>query len=301
MLKYLAGLALMVACLPLWSQVPEYDYFPQSLCKEAGLRMVTVYETQINDPTHHSGPGNRIRLAKDKVRQVYFEREGWRGRSLELGREGEIVEQEVVYAYDATGLKLQENLRIFNTNNADSTKLIQDREQRYYYRGQQVQGQLSLLVSENERLRLDSVAYERDGTGKLQKETVYSLEFSPRFLMEKVYFYAPGKVEVVTKMNGEFGNRDVYELDEKGRKIHEINYARIDTLPLLETFYSYDPRGWLQEVRYEPSWRHHARSETVISRKNKFDDHGKLVESQFDYGDGKRRMEFYDHSYWVED
>jgi hypothetical protein len=301
MLRHIAGLAFLCISLPLWGQVPEYDYFPPSLCKEAGLRMVTVYETKIDDPTHHSGPGNRIRLAKNKVRQIYFEREGWRQRSLNLARGGEFIEQELTYVHDASGLKLRENLRIYHTNDADSTKLIQDREHIYHYRGQNLQSQISQLTSESERKPMDSVAYDRDGSGRLQKEWVYSVEKAPILLLEKEYEYGPGKLEVLTKIGEGVLNRDVYEMDATGRKVHESNFGPGDTLPRLESFFSYDPRGWLQEVRFQPDWKHFQKSETVVSRKNKFDDHGKLVESQFDYGDGKRRMEFYDHNYWVED
>jgi hypothetical protein len=302
MLRYIFVLLLGVTALGAAAQMEDYDYFPPRLCKESGLKMVTVYETKITDPIAQSGPNNRIRLARNAVRQLYFDQNGNRSRALTLTRGGDIIQQEVIFVHDPHGLKRSENLKVYHTNTADSSKVIQNRESIFSYTPSgHVSSQSTYLTSETTRTSGDSIVYIRDLAGKLQKVVVYTFSPMPTILMEKEYDYRAGKVEVLTKIGGQPGNRDEFELDAEGRKVKERNFGPGDTLPRLETHYSYDPRGWLQEIQFIPDWKHFQRNETVISRKNKFDDHGKLVESQYDYGDGKRLFEFYDHSYWVED
>lgn len=302
MVKYVLLSILLSTAQALHSQVPVHDYFSPSLCQAEDVKLVTVYETKIDDPVAKAGQGNRIRLAKNIVRQLYFDPNGYRSRMLRLSRGGDVVQQEVTYVYDSRGLELSESLRLFHTNYADSTKLIQRRETLYGYDGKgHLFYQSNYLVASDNREMEDSTAIHRDALGRTQLEQVYGFDSKPSLQLEKTYTYTSRNITMVTKLKGQEGNREEYELDDQGRKVHEWNFAPGETQARLETTYSYDPRGWLQEIRYQPDWRYFKRDETVVSRINKFDDHGKLVEAQMDYGSGKRLIEFYDYSYWAED
>ena len=302
MYKTIAGTFLLCWSLGLTAQVPQHAYFPHALCKQEGVKVVTVYETQIDDPGSQAGHANRIRLARDMVRQNFYDQEGLVYRSLKFQGGGKSITTEVLRTYNQQQLLGKEVQRHYNTNLSDSTRLIQSHQSLYAYTALgHVLSMENALLSADTLVKLDSVAYLREPAGRLTQEAVYSLKGKPTCVLQKVYDYGKNSMSTTSKVGDLSLNRDEFELDDKGRVVRERNFGPGDETPRLETIYVYDPRGWLEEMRYLPNWQHYAKDQTIVSCKNKYDDHGKLVEVQQDYGDGKRRMEFYDYTYWVED
>lgn len=297
------GLLLLITLMwlgKLSAQSLNYAFFPPALIQKEGVKTITVYETKIDNPAARAGQGNRIRLARKIVRMMEFDQRGYHVRTVYYKNEGKTVSQELLIAYDDQGNRLTETLKTNHTNNADSTKLLQSQEKQYLYEHQFPSAIITSLISANKRIRIDSTHLDRDARGRVLAERLYEPHAKPLLLLERQWAYSERKAEMVSIVHGNKSNRNIYDLDELGRKSHEVNLAPSDTVPRLETFYSYDPRGWLQEERSEVNWNHSVKAETVVSRKHKYDDHGKLVESQMDYGDGKRLLEFFDHTYWVE-
>lgn len=302
MLKKLAWGLCFSWCAIAAAQVPEYEYFPADRCQTEGVKIVTVYETKIDNPTAQSGPGNRIRLSRNMVRQSYYGQDGLSYRSVRYQNEGKTMVGEVLRTHGADKLLLSDIQRQYNTNFADSTKLLQSNRRRLSYtNGGRLLSTVSTLVSGEKDVLLDSVAYRHSATGQLQTESVFTLQGPTTCILQKEYAYQGSKITVVSKVANQILNRDEFELDGNGRVIRESNFAPGDLSPRLVTDYVYDPRGWLEELHSSPNWEHFSKDQTVVSRKNKYDDHGKLVETQLDYGDGKRLFEFYDYTYWVED
>ncbi len=302
MIKKLTWCLLFFGCGMAAAQVPQYDYFPAPLCQSDGVKIVSVYETRVDNPAVMAGHGNRIRLARNMVRQSYYNQEGLAYRSVWYVNEGKTVVTETVRSHNDHKLLVSDEQRHFNTNFADSTKLIQtNRRVLRYDPALRLQSVTSYLVGASATNAVDSVAYARDVLGRLTTEAVYSLAGKPTCNLIKDYNTSEKEIKVTTRVGEQVLNRDEFLIDAQGRVVKESNYGPGDQAPRLETTYVYDPRGWLEEVRSNPDWQHFVRDETVVSRKNKYDDHGKLVETQLDYGDGKRLFEFYDYTYWVED
>lgn len=302
MLKPLIWAMLLLGANVLVAQVPEHHYFPAHVCKSEGVKLVTVFETPVDDPALQAGRGNRIRLARNMVRATHYDRSGNAYRTLTYQNEGKNIVSEVLRTYNEQSLLETEVQRHFNTNFADSTRLLQTHRRVLLYLPNTalLQASINSLIGQEQETPVDSVACERDATGKLLQETVYSLKGAPSVQLAKTYSYEASKITVVSKVGDYVLNKDIFELDDEGRVVRESNYAPGDEVPRLVTTYVYDPRGWLEELRYAPNWQHFTKDVTVVSRKNKYDDHGKLVEAQLDYASGKRLFEFYDYSYWVE-
>jgi hypothetical protein len=302
MLKFVLSLFVLLGANLLVAQVPEHQYFPAKLLKDEGVKVITVFETKVDDPVLQAGRGNRIRLARNIVRASEYDRMGHAYRTLTYQNEGKNIVSEVLRTYNELDVLALEIKRHFNTNFADSTKLLQTHQRTLNYlpATATLQSSINSLVGQAMEIPVDSVAFVYDDQGRLVGETVYSLKGKHVPPIEKEYVYEGRKITVLSKFGTSVLNRDVFELDEKGRLIKESNYAPGDSDPRLVTTYNYDPRGWLEELRYDPNWQHFTKDVTVVSRKNKYDDHGKLVEAQLDYGNGQRLFEFYDYSYWVE-
>jgi hypothetical protein len=297
---FIWGWGCLMACLVVQAQVPQYNYFPAPLCKTEGVKIVTVYETQVDDPAKQAGHGNRIRLARNMVRQSYYDASGLAYRSLRYANEGKAITTEIERTFNNQQLLITELQRQYNTNLIDSTKLLQSARRTLQYQGSILAATVTALINPTATKSIDSIAYVCDANGQLQMEAVYDLHGAANCILQKQYSYDGSTITVVTKVSEQQLNRDEFVLDAKGRVVQERNYGPGDDTPRLESVYVYDPRGWLEEIRYSPNWQHFTKDVTVVSRKNKYDDHGKLVETQLDYGSGKRLFEFIDYTYWVE-
>ena len=282
------------------AQVPDLNYFPAKLMKGDGVKSFQVYETQIDDPTAQSGKANRIRLAKNNVRQAYFDRDGNMNRQVWLSSDGKFVQRECNYAFDKNGDKIFEDNKNFHTNNSDSTKLIQTIEKHIKngYHGELLTSNRYLRSTEA-LLLTDSVAFLRDESRKLIEEVSTHFDKENMSEMRKAYTYAGNQITVSTIVAEKEINRDEYVLDDKGRIATARYFTAGELTPRMEASYAYHPRGWLEEINYTHNWDFFDKIDTVISVKNKYDDHGKLFETQKDYGNGKRLFEFYDYSYFV--
>ncbi len=284
----------------LWAQVPTNNYFPADLMKSEGIKSYMVFETQIDDPVAQSGKANRIRLAKNTVRQAYFDREGLLTRTVWLSSDGKFVQREWKFGYDSKGQKIIESQKYFHTNNSDSTKVLQtvERQMEYGAHGELLTKN-AFLRSKDESVHTDSVAYNRNEAHKLIEEISIQVNDLAGAKMTKKYTYGSESITVLTLVNDQTINRDEYTLDKEGRLSEAKFFTADETEPRMKASYQFHPRGWLEEINYTHNWDFFKKEETVISQKNRYDDHGKLFETQKDYGTGKRLFEFYDYSYFV--
>lgn len=283
------------------AQLPTYEYFPAAMCKKEGLKIVTVYETQVDDAVATPLRGNPIKLARNMVRQNEYDAHGHNLRSLRFVNEGKNLTLEVLRTFTPEGLLVTEIQRQYNTNLSDSTKLIQS-DLRTYYRdqAQSPTATVHVLLGKSGTSAIDSTVYALDAQGRLAEENSYDQLSLFMLLQSKQYHYEADKIIVETRFGGSVLNRDEYLLDAQGRIVKERNFSFDEATPRLETDYVFDKGGLLIELRYAPDWKFFQPASTVVLRKNKFDAHGKLLEAQLDYGGGKRLFEFYDYGYWSE-
>jgi hypothetical protein len=145
----------------------------------------------------------------------------------------------------------------------------------------------------------DSTAYNRDNTRQLLEEVSTQMNASESPVLFKKYNRNGSNLIVETIVNDAIINHEEYLLDEKGRVTEAKYFTGTESAPRLQMNYLYHPRGWLEEINYIHNWDFFDKEETVVACKYLYDDHGKLFESQKDYGDGKRLFEFFDYGYFV--
>lgn len=264
------------------------------------VRSYTVYETKIDDPVQQSGKANRIRLAKKEVRQAYFNPDGQLNRMIWLDSTGRLIERELECRFDQKGNKEIEKLKYFHSNYNDSTSLIQTIEThlKFGYHSE-VLVKNRYFKSIDKSVHTDSIAYNYDAERNLITEV--STQINAKGLPQLVKKYSrKGSQLVVESFVDEVEvNREEYLLDDKNRILEAKYFSAQEVTPRMQVNYQYHPRGWLEELNYIHNWDFFKKEETVISCKNRYDDHGKLFEVQKDYGNGKRLFEFYDYSYFV--
>ncbi|MBL0015954.1 MAG: hypothetical protein IPP17_05810 [Bacteroidetes bacterium] len=290
----------LLLCLPFataWTQVPEYDYFPASHCRALGIRTVTVYQSNVDSARARSTTGKSIRLAKNIDRQLNFDAAGRRVKLVKFIRGGAMVQQEINFQYAAYGLLESETLRLYHTNNADSTKLIQSREKVYYHDNFGIlNATANYLLSGTKRTLVDSTTIELDSEARISKESVFVPESKQKPQLVKSYAYQDNKIVVTTLIEGQVSNRDEHLLRDQWFSVQELNFAANEPAPRLETQYKHDANDRLVEIRYLPDWKHFVPAETVVLRKNTFDKQGRLTEARLEYADGKATLELYDYS-----
>lgn len=295
--KILLTLLLCLTFATAWTQVPEYDYFPVSHCKALGIRAVTVYQSNVDSASARSTTGKSIRLAKNIDRQINFDTEGRRVKLVKFIRGGAMIQQEINFQYAEYGLLESEMLRLYHTNNSDSTKLIQSREKVYYHEKFGIlDATASYLFSGTKRTLVDSTTIELDSEARVSKEFVFVPESKQKPQLVKSYAYQDNKIVVTTLIDGQVSNRDEHLLRDYWFSVKELNFAANEATPRLETQYKYDANDRLTEIRYLPDWKHFVRAETVVLRKNTYDKQGRLTEARLEYADGKATLELYDYS-----
>ncbi len=302
MLKKTLGVLFLVRAGLLIAQVPQHNYFAPALCQKEGVKIVAVYEAQIADAETKAVPSSRIRLESNMVRQTFYDLKGMPIRSLRFQNEGKTMATEILRTYDAQNMLTVELQRQYNTNFADSTKLLQTQKRVLHYNdaGQLLSTVNSLIASDKET-PIDSVSYEYDLAGKLTTERVFATEGPTQCILKKYYQYRDGIISRVSLVDDMAVNSDAYQLDSKGRVIEEAYSTKGDRSPRMLASNTYNALGQIAAIQYMTDAALFPLATTVAARNNKFDSKGKLVEGQFDYGDGKRLYEFYDYTYWVED
>jgi hypothetical protein len=302
MLKTTIGVLFLLLAGLLTAQVPQHDYFAPALCQKEGVRIVSVYEAQIADAATKAAPSSRIRLESNMVRQTFYDLSGLPVRSLRFQNEGKTMVTEILRTYNDQNMLAVELQRQYNTNFADSTKLLQTQRRVLYYNdaGQLLSTVNSLSASDKET-PIDSVSYEYDLAGKLTTERVFAIDGPTKCILKKYYKYSDGILSRVSLVDDRMMNSDAYKLDGKGRVIEEAYSTNGDLAPRMLVSNTYNGLGQISSIKYITDATLFPLATTVAARNNKFDSKGKLVEGQFDYGDGKRLYEFYDYTYWVED
>ena len=286
------------------AQSYTHDYFPEELLKAENVRSVSIYESWIENPTDYSGYKNRLRLAKNLVNESYFAETGKKTRTLFFRPNNETIKDYLIFNYDDEGRLSQRDY--YYPENENGTGNMLARHYKYNYRKKEIIEYKVVTNGDMEKeATTDSIAFAYDGQDRLTQERQYIFdENGPKLSLVKVFEHKGKDETVVTIKSGEeVIGREMLKYDGKGRVISISYFAGEDETARYGEDYIYEQndRGWLQEVSYRYDWDHHKRAESVISRKNKYDDHGKLVEAQLDYGDGRRQMRYVDYAHFVQE
>ncbi|MEM7038750.1 MAG: hypothetical protein AAF570_17315 [Bacteroidota bacterium] len=280
------------------SHTPEY--FSESMLKEEGVRTVSIYETWIEDPVGFSGHKNMIRLAKNLISESYYNESGKRTRALFYRKDSETIRDYVLYHYDGQGRLSQRDYH-YPKDESDGGDMLVRHDKYAYGKGDQVAQQVVSQDGDKKEVITDSTLFDYDGQGRVKTEMRHVLangQMKPG--LSRNYNYKGARETVILIMSGEvLLGKEIKKYDDAGNLVSSAYFHEDDFEPRYAENYKYDPRGWLEEVTYDYDWNHHKRSEVVVSRKNKYDDHGKLVEAQMDYGNGRRLMRYVDYVYYV--
>jgi hypothetical protein len=282
------------------AQVPKNDLFPASLMKKEKVKDIFVYETTINDPKSQAGFDNEIRLVKKVIQKITFNNDGTISQKEWLNDQGEVQRIWTVEYNNPDEIKA-EYLRSFIGDYPGQSDLSTTTSTEYTYAGfQKYQSRVVALVSDSKRVVTDSSTFKYGANGKLQVEENYHTLGGAVMRSTKQYDYRGRKITVTTKVEGKELNRDEYELDKAGRIISASFFTEKETSPRMTKSYFYHPFGWLQEITFDrnPAFFSDGQ-ELELSRKNRYDDAGKLMEIQLDYSDGRRVFQIFDYSYQV--
>ena len=302
MLRIISIASILLIGLAGQAQTPEQDYFPVDVMKQEDIRAVGMYETRIDDPGRQSGAGNRIRMSRDLKKETYFSKSGTKERTLFFKEDHKTLKDYLIYRYNA---KAQMESKSYHHGDGkggsgDSTAKADDfhRDTEYSYDSQGRLQQTKIYVgSKSNRELSDSTGFVYDKQGRIETETRYVIGAGKTI---KNYVYSAGRKTEITSMAGPVVmRRELIVRDEEGRITSLAMYVGEEESPRYSESYVYDPRGWLEEIAYEYDWNFYKRFESVVSQKNKYDDHGKLVEIQMIYGNNKRLMRFFDYTYYV--
>lgn len=271
-------------------------YFKAELMRADGVRSVAMYTHKQEDPRAVAGMGNAIRIAREMSEETEFDREG-RPTRKRIYATGERVQDELVLVYDEAGKLGAKSYQHFSPTNIVQPDapwvLVYETTTRYTYLQDLTASEFTQDAAGKETQRID---YTYDAQGRLQTES----RSTERGILLRSYTYDGRTTEVQQSADGVPDRRERIVHDKAGRVLGYTYYLANSETPDLTELYTYDPRGWLEEIRYEFDWTTHAREKALLSRQNRYDDHGKLVESSLNYGDGRRTVLWYDYSYYVE-
>jgi hypothetical protein len=271
-------------------------YFKAALMRADGVRSVAMYTHQQDDPRAVAGMGNAIRIAREMSEETEFDREG-RPTRKRIFAAGERVQDELVMVYDAHGKLGAKSYQHFSPTNIVQPDapwaLMFEATTHYKYLQGQLASEFTQDADGKETQRIESTY---DAQGRLATESRSTV----RGNLLRTFTYEDRITEVQESTDGVPGRRERIARDKAGRVISYTYYTANSETPDLTEFYTYDPRGWLEEIRYEFDWTAHKREKALLSRQNRYDDHGKLVESSLNYGDGRRTVQWYDYTYYVE-
>lgn len=279
-------------------------YFPNDLMKNRKVEMVIEYETQIKDPLDQAGSGNRIRLARTMNYELYFDREGQKVR-LQNFKEGNKPHDHLSYAFDDAGRLLElsytyPQMASVIPDTSDSAKVIRHQRHTLHYYLENGKQDYRLVKTENEEgLKVvEKVQFYYDVLGRLADQTVYAWRDSIPDSLKKFYTHFARGINISTKSGEKTLHRELMKFDGEGRMITRDYFNASNPAPRYRETYTYNPRGWLERIEYTYDWAFYQQAESVISRENVYDDHGKLSEAILDYGDGHRAVKYYDYSYF---
>lgn len=305
MLKTLLLLLMLVfsgIALPAQSWDPVY--FPNELMKSRDVKMVTEYETQINDPLDQAGSGNRLRLARKMNYELFFDAAGQKVR-LQNFKEGNKPHDYISYEFDDEG-RLTElsytypQMASVLPDTSDSAAVIRHRRhtQHFYLENGKQDYRLVKTENENGLTLVEKVQFNYDVLGRLSDQVVYVYRDSLPDSLQKVYTHFARGINISTRSGREVLHRELMKFDGDGRLMSRDYFNASNPAPRYRETYSYNPRGWLERIEYTYDWAFYQQSESVVSRENVYDDHGKLSEAILDFGDGHRAVKYYDYSYF---
>ena len=300
-LKSLLLLLLALCALPGMAQeltgLQADGYFPKALMRADGVARVLMYAHKQEDPRAVAGMGNAIRIAKEMTEETVFGLDG-QVTAKRFYAPGEKVRDEVTFSYDAKGqlsAKAYQHYSPANLTLPDAPWVPRITSSTFYeYENGQLRRQATSMPGDAKVTQQTDYTYYPDG--RLHTETVQN----DRGNLVRTYAYQ-GLTTVVEERSGEVLQQvERITTDKSGRVLTHAYHPDGQATADLTEHYSYHPRGWLEEVRYEFDWTRHAREKVLLSRQNRYDDHGKLVEASLNYGDGRRTVQWYDYVYLVE-
>jgi hypothetical protein len=296
---------LLFSAFSISAQSWEPEYFPAELMESDGVRMVTEYETQIDDPLDQAGQGNRIRLARTMNYDLDFDTLGRKTRLLNY-KEGNKPQDFLTFEYDSLGRLIKSSYTYPQSASAlpeevNPGTVIPHRRHTLHVFNENGKQDYRLVKTENgEGIRLtDSIQFNYDVLGRLDKQVQYIWRDTLPDSLMRIYTHFARGLNITTRVGDQILSRELLKFDGTNRLISREFFEGRNQVPRSRELYSYNPRGWLEKVEYAYDWDFFKQAESVISRENIYDDHGKLSEATLDFGDGRRVVQYYDYSYHV--
>jgi hypothetical protein len=274
----------------------EPQYFPPKLMHAEDVKVMHMYQHDQLNPG--ATTGHTIRLAKEKTESAFFNVAG-DVTLKEVYGTGERAHNVIQISYNEKGQMTQKSYEHFtpaNTLQPDSAWMsILKTATHYTYDGDQLQSQRSLSIPNGDMLQSIEFGYYPDGRIQAERKS------SGKRTLTRTYFYKDNTVLIEERNEEALIRSERLELDQASRVLTHAYIPAGATIPDLTEIYTYNAQGWLEELRYEFDWQKHERATVLLSRKNRYDDRGKLTESTFDYGDGRQITQWFDYEYWGRD
>lgn len=271
--------------------------FPSKLMRAEGVASVSMYESK-QDSGAATNTGRTIRIAKEKNEMITFNRNGLPITWLTYGS-GEYVSNEIHMTYDAAMRLTDRTSRSFYPPEgfppgADLTH--HESTTHYTYAGDLLQMERMTAIPHGRLLEATTYSYGTDGRLKTERLSYNGGEENA----VRTYYYEGNTVRMEEYNNDTLTRTKHIELDTAGRILSRA-YTLAGEAAYLKEIYTYDAHGRLEEVRYQYADVYEGTNSKEFSIQNRYDAHGKLIESIFDHGDGSKTIEWYIYEYWDED
>lgn len=286
------------------------DYFPAELMQQEAVRGVTVYETEIEDPQEQTVVSNRIRLARKLIFDSYFNAKGQKTRTIYYQSGSNEMRDHLTFSYTRSGLPRKTTyvypqpgsvLPTPNNENSPENVIVHRRETENFYGEDGKLAYRTVVMMNTDTTQLtDSLRYAYDITGRLKGEKRYIMGEANATSVEREFKHGQRSLTIYTANQGKLLSREINRYDLEGRLASQEFFAQQSPTPRYREQYHYNTQGKVASITYIYDWAHYKKEESVINRKNIFDDQGKLLEVQLEYADGKRLVKFYDYTYFTD-
>jgi hypothetical protein len=268
--------------------------FPPQLMRAEGVASVSVYESR-QDSGAAPSKGRTIRIAKGKAEMIVFNRLGLPVKRLTYGSD-EHVGNEIQMTYDAAMRLTDRTSRSFYPPEgfppgADLTH--HESTTHYTYAGDLLQMERMTAIPHGRLLEATTYSYGTDGRLKTERLSYNGGEENA----VRTYYYEGNTVRMEEYNNDTLSRTKHTELDTAGRILSRA-YTLAGEAAYLKEIYTYDAHGRLEEVRYQYADVYEGANSKEFSIQNRYDAHGKLIESIFDHGDGSKTIEWYVYEHW---
>lgn len=297
-------LLLIVFCLPGWrvqaqklSEDFEPEYFPAELMRTEGVSEVAKYRCEL-DSGVVTVSGRTIRIAKERTQWITFNRLGLPVTRFASDLKMWKMSSDIHMTYDAemrlTDMTYQSFFHYeFSPPDSPGTPLSASTTH-YTYDGDRLQTRSSISIPDGRLLNTTVLSY--DANGQLQREQ----EIDEPEKLVRIYRYEGSTIRIEEHKNDTLTRYNLITLDSAGRVLSDAYFYASDgeIKPGVVESYTYDANGRVEEERFEIPFEELEEGKLVLITKNRYDDHGKLIESTCELGDGRRTVEWYIYEYW---